>query len=96
MAAFTSTIIKKPQRGSLGKLKVSYGYYLGTGGSTGGDVNTGMRLCHILLFMVKSGAVPPTVNEDVDAGSTAMNVSGKTVTIVIDANGSGRWLAIGQ
>lgn len=72
----------------FGNKRVHYGTY---GGSTGGDINTGLRLVESIQLTNKGSAV--------DTGWAAVNESmpcaGSAVTIVHDNGATGYWTAIG-
>lgn len=92
--AFTSTINDSGKAifAIGGGFKMSHGTYASSGGSTGGNIDTGIRECHILLLSPKDTSVEsnaPVVNE-------TYPTVGNAVTIVTDANEEGSWLAIGK
>lgn len=89
--AFTSTVERKNQ--VLGNLRVNVGTYTSDGGSTGGNINTGLARCDALILQPKGSSVTtnaPSVNE------TMPGADGSAVTIVTDANEVGAWIAIGR
>lgn len=83
--AFASAVTFKTV---FGNKRVHYGTY---GGSTGGNINTGLRLCEHIQLQPKSSAVEanaPAVNED-------MPCAGDAVTVVHDSGGAGTFMAVG-
>lgn len=85
--AFTSKILKVVQ-GTGGR--VVSGSFTNTGGSTGGDIETGLSLTQSMVLSVKDSSVAtsfPVVNE-------TFPITGKT-TIVTAANQNGYWIATG-
>ena len=86
--AFTDA---KTKSSIFGDKAVAWGTYVNDGGSTGGDIDTGLHMCEA-LFLIKNGAAvgnSQAVNE-------TFPVAGSAVTIVTDANESGYWFAIGD
>jgi hypothetical protein len=87
--AFTFTIIKQTVQGDR---KVVYGTFTSTGGSTGGDIQTGLQTVEHFEIQLTGSAVgtnAPAINETFPlTGHTA-------VTIVTDANAVGLWRAEG-
>jgi hypothetical protein len=87
--AFTSTITG---RAVIGNKVAKWGTYASSGGSTGGDINTGLHLAESVTLTPKGASVSsnaPAVNED-------LPVAGNAVTIVTDADQAGYWQAIGD
>ena len=87
--AFTSSITVRPV--AVGNRRMSHGEYLSGGGSTGGDINTGLRTCDLIILQPLGAAVgtnQSVVNE-------TLPVAGSAVTIVTDANQGGYWQAWG-
>lgn len=75
----------------IGNKRMSVGTYASAGGSTGGDVTTGLRVVEEFFAMPTGSAVvadDPVYNETLPLVDTA-------VTIVTTANSSGNWMAIG-
>ena len=66
------------------------GTFLSDGGTQGGNIDTGLRMCEGLVPVMNAAAVGNcmSVNE-------TFPVAGSAVTIVTDANEAGYWLAIG-
>ncbi len=87
--AFTSSIT---DRTVWGNKMVTYGTYTNSVGSgTGGDINTGLTTCELLVIIPSYSAVAgnaPVVNE-------TFPVAGSAVTIVTDAVMNGYWIAFG-
>jgi len=87
MAALTTTIRK---RTIFGNLRVHFGTTTGSG--TGGEINTGLRICdHIALTANKSGVVADavTLNE-------TLPCAGSAVTIIHTSGCSYvEWMAVG-
>lgn len=92
--AFSSAITGRTKWGNK---MVHWGTYTNSVGSgTGGDIDTGMRMCDLLVIIPVHTAVAgnaPVVNETFPV----LGVSGLTarVTIVTDAVMNGNWWAIG-
>lgn len=87
--AFASTITDK---GVIGDIRYAYGTYTSTGGSTGGNVDTGLTTCEQIQLQPKGTGVAtnaPVANE-------TFPVAGDAVTIVTDSNEAGYWYAIGK
>lgn len=86
--AFTSAISKKT---IFGDLRVHFGTYTNTGGSTGGDITTGLKqIFHIKLQPTGSAVVAncPVINE-----TLPLQLDG--VTVVNTADEDGLWIAYG-
>jgi len=86
--AFTSAIT---DRSVMGNKRVHFGTYNSAGGSTGGNINTGLKLCEHLQLQpggAAAEAVAPVVNE-------TLPVDGSAVTIVSGADDTGYWQATG-
>ncbi len=90
--AFTSSITSGTK--IFGSMQKSWGIFTNTSGSTGGDINTGlksvesMNLNHTGSSVVASA---PVVNEDLSSP-----IDGTAVTIVTVADADGTWEAIGK
>ena len=83
--SFSSNITQKTV---FGNKVVSYGTYT-SGGTTGGDIDTGVKVCELLLLQPKGGvASTSAVNE-------TLPMDGSAVTVVIASGVDGYWLAIG-
>lgn len=86
--AFASTIT---HQSVMGDKRVHYGTYTNGSGDTGGDVNTGLTVCEVMVLQPKGAAAiatASTVNE-------TLPVAGSAVTIVTSDNEDGQWTAIG-
>lgn len=85
--AFTSTITRKENAGSE---KKNHGTYTSADASTGGDINTGLKVCDSILLQPKGSSVgnAPMVDE-------TLPVAGGAVTIKTDSNEVGYWSATG-
>lgn len=86
--AFASALVEKTV---FGNKRIHKGTFTNDGGSTGGDIATGLnRVDHIQLQHTGSAAVAsaPAVNETLPLASGA-------VTIVTTADASGVWIAEG-
>lgn len=90
MAAFASEILKK--NGRLGKYRFHRGSGVASGGSTGGDVDTGLRLCFGFWAFPTTSAGTVSVNE---AALLTGPIDGSAVTCVCSANCSFMWYAYG-
>ncbi len=89
---FASSLIKKMR---FGRNRVHFGKYTTTAATTGGDIDTEMRLCDFLVPWQNKGAAIATevaVNEDFSAGP----IPGDAITIVHEAAGDGYWIAVGR
>lgn len=78
-----------------GNMKITYGKGVSADGSTGGNVDTGLRLCYMLIPIGYGSSVVAddvTVNEDFSDGP----LDGSAITIVTTANTSFYWVAIGK
>ena len=87
-AAFSSTITES---GVMGDRRYAYGTYTPSGGSTGGDITTGLSSVHFIVLQPSGGTVraaQPTVNETLPLASGG-------VTVVTTADEAGYWYAIG-
>jgi hypothetical protein len=75
----------------FGDKKIVYGTFTNAGGSTGGDIKTGLINCELLQLQHTGAAVAanaPVVNE-------TFPVAGGEVTVVTDADKSGSFIAYG-
>lgn len=89
--AFTSTRTQDHSR-VVGAKRWVHGTYLSDSGSVGGDIDTGLIECELLLLQSGGSSVKgnnPVVNE-------TLPVPGSAVTIVTDSNESGQWKAYGR
>ena len=74
-----------------GSQRRTYGTYTNAGGTTGGDINTGLHQC-TLLILIPGGS---SVNTNAPVVNETLPVAGSAVTIVTDANATGYWEAWG-
>ena len=74
-----------------GDLRVTGGTYLSAGGSTGGDIYTGLQKAEGILLQQKGSAV---VASQAVVNETFPKVD--PITIVTAANGAGFWWAFGH
>lgn len=86
--AFSSTIIQRPV--SMGNMRVSYGSFDCTS-VTGGDINTGLRKCNMIMLTHKGSAV----ESNVGVVNETLPCDGSAVTIVTNNGDAGYWLAFG-
>jgi hypothetical protein len=76
----------------MGNKNVIFGTYTNGSGDTGGNINTGLRLCEMIVLQPKGTAViatAPVVNED-------LPIAGSAVTVVTADNEDGYWIAYGD
>ena len=86
--AFSYTV---DQKSIMGNKRVHMGTYANAGGSTGGDIVTGLRRVEFMSLQPTGAAViasAPSVNETIP-------LSSGSVTIVNTADKSGVWMAVG-
>lgn len=87
--AFASAITQRPY--AVGNKRWSFGTYTNGSGDTGGNINTGLRMCENIKLTPKGSSVIATasvVNED-------LPVAGNAVTVVTADNEDGYWEAVG-
>lgn len=87
--AFASAITS---RDAWGDKAVTMGTFTNSGADAGGDINTGLHLCEMIILQHGKSAVianQPVVN-------VTLPVAGSAVTVVTDAGEDGTWLAIGD
>ena len=90
--AWAYALIKKMR---FGRTRVHFGSYTTDGATTGGAIDTGMRLCDFLIPWQKKNVAIATevaVDEDFSAGP----IPGNAITIVHEAAGDGYWVAVGR
>lgn len=88
--AFTVVVNSAPQQTIFGNKRIASGTWANDGGSTGGDITTGLAKVEQMILQGTGDTaqvLAASVNE-------ALPVS-TAVTIVTNANDSGNWLAIG-
>ncbi|RSD36521.1 MAG: hypothetical protein CI952_38 [Methanohalophilus sp.] len=79
-------------RGVFGDKKYTRGTYTNALGDTGGDINTGLGLCEMLILQPTGAsaiATAPVVNE-------ILPVDGSAVTVVTADDEDGMWIAFGN
>lgn len=89
--AFTSAITSETK--IFGSKQKRWGTFTNTAGSTGGDIDTGLKSVESMTLGHTGSAVVasvPVVNEDFTA-----TIDGSAVTIVTVADADGTWEAIG-
>lgn len=87
--AFASSVIGRNFSGSKAR---TWGTFTNTAGSSGGNIDTGLRMCESIKLQHGGAAVvasAPAVNE-------TLPVAGSAVTIVTTADADGFWEAIGD
>jgi hypothetical protein len=87
--AFTSAIVGRNFSGSKAR---TWGTFTNAGGDTGGNIDTGLRMCESIKLTHTGAAVvasAPVVNE-------TLPVLGNAVTIVTVDGADGLWDAIGD
>ena len=90
MAAFTSAVTAK---GVFGSRKYRSGTFASSGGATGGDIATGLRV--VEFIKVQGGGTTVLTNASVVNETLPLKGSGD-VTIVTDADVTGVWFAVGK
>ena len=75
-----------------GNNRMAYGTYTNTAGSTGGNIDTGLPLCDMIILQPNGAAVSANAN----AVNETLPVAGAAVTIVTDADEDGYWIAFGH
>jgi len=86
--AFSTTITLRPI--ATGNRRMSMGTF-SCASTTGGDINTGLRSCEMIVLQQVGSAVvadAPVVNE-------TLPVAGSAVTIVTASSAAGNWIAWG-
>ncbi len=86
--AFASTIADK---GVMGDKKYARGTYTNGAEDSGGNIDTGLSVCEILILQPTGTAViatAPVVNE-------TLPVAGNAITVVTAVGEDGIWLAFG-
>lgn len=87
--AFASTVIG---RTVMGNKRVHWGTFNSTAGDTGGDIDTELRHCDILIPIIRSSGGACTVDEDFSSGP----LDGTAITITTGADEGGYWVAWGS
>ena len=78
----------------MGRKRMHMGSYTNASGDTGGDIDTQLTHCDILLLVGYNAAVEanaPVVDEDFTGGP----IDGSAITIVTDDERDGYWVAFG-
>lgn len=75
----------------FGNKRVTMGTFTNTGGSTGGDINTGLHVCEKIFLQCGGSAV----SADAPAINETLPCAGSSVTCVTTADVDGWWMAIG-
>lgn len=91
--AYTSNAKRSSVIGSPG-IRMIMGTYSNVGGTTGGDITTGLKTVLAFLILPKGSAVgtgQSAVNE-----TLPLSNAGGVVTIVTNATEEGVWMAFGQ
>ena len=77
----------------FGNKRIAWGTFTSDTGSTGGDIDTGLKLAESIMLQVKSTAIQvaggPVVNE-------TLPIDGAAITIVTVADAVGYWFAFGR
>ncbi len=91
MASFTSTPDGQGVPNRVGDRKITTGSYTATPTGTGGDINTGLKVCeHIVLQKTSS-----TTALGIAAANETFPTGGSDVTIVTPTGEGGLWKAYG-
>lgn len=85
---FTATVLKKMR---YGRERVHFGKFVNTAASTGGDVDTGMRLCEFMVVWTRSADADASVDEDFTDP-----IPGNAVTVACGITVDGYFLAFGR
>ena len=88
-ATFTSVILGTSVWGDK---KVSWGTFTPAGGSTGGDINTGLKICEQIELQYTGSSA----STDVPVPNETFPFDGSAVTIVTVADTAGIWFAWGH
>lgn len=87
--AFTSKVLGQSV---FGDKVIKWGTYTSNGGSKGGDIATGLKICEILTLQPNAAAV----SANASVVNETFPLSGGAVTIVTDADQVGYWFAFGS
>ena len=85
--AFTSAITG---RTAFKNKTVTYGTW--DTDTTGGNINTGLRMCEMIFLQTSGNAV----SADQSSVNETLPVAGSAITIVCTSGADGYWLAIGD
>lgn len=88
---FTSTILNTAIPNHVGDRQVTYGTFGNATGDTGGSIDTGLKVCEVLLPVAR-GSAATTILMSVSATTPC---DGSTVTIITGDGQAGDWLAYG-
>ena len=89
---WSSAVLQKMR---FGRNRVHFGTFTSTGATTGGDIDTKMRLCDFLIPVQKKATAPDVLvglDEDFSGGP----IPGNAITIVTEAAAVGFWFAVGR
>lgn len=75
----------------LGRLKMTTGTYTNGSGDTGGNIDTGLTMCEMLLLQPKGDSAIATAN----AVNESFPIAGSAVTVVTADDEDGYWIAFG-
>ena len=75
----------------VGARKMTYGSYTSDGGSTGGDIDTGLKVVESITLQKAGSAVGANAN----SVNETLPADGDAITIVTDADETGYWIAYG-
>lgn len=90
--AFASTVTRQDENFMLGGKLIKWGTFTNTDGSTGGNIDTGLRQADTVLLQY-SGA---SAVADKAVVNETLSADGSAVTIVTTADADGYWLALGR
>ncbi len=75
----------------VGDRKITHGTYTNGSGDTGGNINTGLKVCEFIQLQPTGSSViasNPVINE-------TLPIDGSAITIVTTDNEDGIWMAYG-
>ena len=77
--------------GVMGAYKIAWGTFTNTSTTTGGDLDTGLRICHSIILTSSTAA---------SAGQSSvyetLPIDGSAITVVTSAGVDGTWFAVGK
>jgi len=91
--AYTSNAKRSVIIGSPG-IRMVFGTYSNVGGTTGGDVKTGLKT--VLAFLILPGGAAVGTGQSAVNETLPLSNAGGIVTIVTNATETGVWMAFGQ
>ncbi len=91
MAFSAKPIDKVPNK--IGDRKIIVGKWSSDGGSTGGAIDTGLRVCEHLILQPVGTAV---TSQPVVSSVTAFPMNGSSIKIVTVPDGNGLYIAYGR